>query len=98
MQNTPDINNLRFEIDRIHFDILKLIHERVLVTEKIWQLKKQNQLPMTDSIREKNLIHLYDDSEYLQNHTEFKELYHNVIRNLILENKNYLEKLNKNEA
>lgn len=51
-----DIKDLRNNIDRIDNEILKLFHERMKTSIEIAKYKKENNLPIKDAARERELI------------------------------------------
>lgn len=55
-----DIELLRSEIDRIHRDMGLLFQQRLSVIQKIWKLKKVNQIALVDVNREQDIIHCFD--------------------------------------
>ena len=46
----------RGRVDEITYELVRLIHERDLVVKKITRAKKELDLPMLDSNREKQLV------------------------------------------
>jgi chorismate mutase len=54
------IDQLRTEIDQIHVDMARLFRQRLLLSQKIWEIKKNNNIPLIDSDREKKIIHQFD--------------------------------------
>ncbi len=63
-----DLNNARIEINRIDREIVILLEERFDFVTKIGKYKKENNLPVYDSEREKivvnNCISYLDNKEY----------------------------------
>lgn len=51
-----DINDYRVRIDQIDTELLSLLEERMRVAEGIAQYKKENSIPITDAIREREVI------------------------------------------
>lgn len=95
-QRLKEMNQLRHEIDDLHHQLFSLIEKRILMTEKIWRLKRTLDLPLNDDERELQLIHLP-----LQHHSTTQgpsfdagacEIYQKLTRLLIRENKALLEK------
>lgn len=52
----PHINELREKIDKIDFDIAKLIEDRVEVAREIGKLKAIKGLPLEDTKREREIL------------------------------------------
>jgi len=48
----PEITKLRAEMDQVHIELVQLLQKRLDLTEKIWQIKKAQQIPFVDSNRE----------------------------------------------
>ncbi len=86
------IPKLRQEIEKLHEELLKLILKRKDLVDQIWQLKKENKLEMTDITREQALIEQFDQRLELKNDPRLKDFYHNVVKNIIAENKKYAKK------
>lgn len=51
-----DIKNLRCEIERIDKEIAKLFEERMNISKEIAIYKKENNLPIEDKAREKEIL------------------------------------------
>lgn len=83
-----EIEKLRLEIDQIHVELARLFKQRLSVTEKIWQIKKANSLPLIDQRREQTIVHRFDTET--SNLAEQLAL-QNFFKSLIFENKKYLE-------
>lgn len=83
-----EIEKLRSEIDQIHVEMARLFLRRLVVTEKIWQIKKAHQLPLIDQQREQSIIHKFDTSSLGMNEQLALQ---NFFKNLISENKKFLE-------
>lgn len=83
-----DIEKLRAEIDQIHQEMAELFKQRLQLTEQIWKIKKEHQLPMLDQKREDNIVHGFDlkaaDSAE-------KAALQNFFKSILIENKIYLE-------
>jgi chorismate mutase len=86
------INKLRQDIEKLHEDLLKLILKRKDLVDQIWQLKRDHQLDMTDMNREQALIEQFDQTPELKNDPALRDFYHNVVKNIIAENKKYAKK------
>jgi chorismate mutase len=87
-----EINRLRQDIEKLHEDLFKLILKRKDFVDQIWKLKRQDQLDMTDMNREQALIEQFDQTLELKNDPALKDFYHNVVKNIIAENKKYAKK------
>ena len=87
-----DIKQLRQGIEKLHEDLLKLILKRKDLVDQIWVLKKENQMDMTDNQREQALIEQFDQTPELKNDPALRDFYHNVVKNIIAENKKYAKK------
>ncbi len=83
---------LRHEIEKLHQDLLHLILKRKDLVSQIWVVKKTDNVDMIDLGREKALIEQFDHTEALQNDPALKNFYHNVVKNIIAENKKYAGK------
>ena len=84
----PDIQKLRSEIDSIHQEMAKLFKQRLEVTQKIWEIKKQQNLPLHDQNREDLIIHQFDQttSDPLE-----QVALQNFFKCVLAENKKFLE-------
>ena len=51
-----DINDYRARIDQIDTELMSLLEERMRVAEGIAQYKKENSIPITDAMREREVI------------------------------------------
>ncbi|MBC7754402.1 MAG: chorismate mutase [Moraxellaceae bacterium] len=86
------IIQLRQEIEKLHEELLHLILKRKNLVSQIWEIKKTNRRDMIDLDREKALIDQFDQTPELQNDPALKNFYHNVVKNIIAENKKYARK------
>lgn len=86
------ITKLRQDIEALHKDLLKLILKRKDLVDQIWQLKRDSQLDMNDLSREQALIEQFDQTPELKNDPGLRDFYHNVVKNIIAENKKYAKK------
>ncbi len=86
------ITKLRQDIEALHEDLLKLILKRKDLVNQIWQLKRDNQMDMNDMGREQSLIEQFDQHPALKNDPALRDFYHNVVKNIIAENKKYAKK------
>lgn len=90
MQNSEsEINKLRTQIDQIHVDLGRLFLQRLQLNLKIWELKKQHQLPLLDSTRESEIIHRFDAKAENENE---KMALQNFFKTILIESKNYTGK------
>ena len=83
-----EIDQLRAQIDQLHSQMAGLLRQRLKLTEKIWNLKKAQQIALHDSNRENAIIHQFDDSS--SNELE-KIALQNFFKSILSENKKYLE-------
>lgn len=83
-----DIENLRSEIDSIHVEMARLFKRRLVVTQKIWEIKKQQNLPLHDQSREDLIVHQFDQST--QDSLEQVAI-QNFFKCVLAENKKFLE-------
>lgn len=86
------IAKLRRDIEKLHEDLLQLILKRKDLVDQIWQHKRDNQMDMNDMGREQALIEQFDHVPELKNDPALREFYHNVVKNIIAENKKYAKK------
>lgn len=89
-QSLNEIEILRQKIEILHQDFFKIICDRQDLVCQIWDLKKKSNLAMIDHQREELLIHQFDESTVLKNDENFKEMYHNIVKNIMTETKKYL--------
>lgn len=85
MQN---IDTLRGEIDRIQTELVGLFRQRLTLTRKIWDLKKEQKLPLLDARREEILIHQFDS---LISDDSEREAVQQFVRAILVANKSHLE-------
>lgn len=85
------MKSLRKDIDQIHINLFKLLMERKKTTQKIWKLKKNNQLKYTDLNRELYLIHQFDNTKQLKGDPELQKYYHSIVKSILRETKKYLK-------
>lgn len=91
MKKASDIKNLRRDIDRIHSSIFDLLLERVVVTEKIWAIKKNTKMKLTDQKRETEVIHQFDQHPVLKKNPSLKKMIQEIQTTIIKKNKTYLK-------
>ena len=89
------MKELRSEIDQIHKQIFALLVQRVKITEKIWEIKKNNKIKLTDKSRESTLIHMFDTSKEARKNPEFKKMIQKIQKTILTENKKYLKNAKK---
>jgi chorismate mutase len=98
MKKENEIKNFRSKIDRIHRHIFDLLLERVQASEKIWQIKKTQQLNRIDPKREDKIIHMFDNHKKIKKNKDLKKMIHSIQKNILKENKKYLTQIcRKNE-
>ena len=83
-----EIDPLRAEIDQIHDQMRALFQKRLALTRQIWEIKKNQNLPLTDVAREEKIIHRFDP--VIQN-TEERKAVQNFFKSLLFESRKYLE-------
>jgi chorismate mutase len=67
-----EIKNLRTEIDKLDQRLLKLLKQRIHITEKIGKIKKSNSADILDTQRESEIFsNLLEAGENLQIKDEF---------------------------
>ncbi len=91
MKKASDIKNLRRDIDRIHSSIFELLLERASVTEKIWAIKKDKKMKLTDQKRETEVIHQFDQHSKLKKNPALKKMIQDIQKIIIKKNKTYLK-------
>lgn len=84
-----DIPSLRLEIDLIHTQMAELFRRRLLISEKIWELKKSQGLSLIDVHRENALLHQFDS---LASNEREKQALQDLVQTLLDINKAYLRK------
>ncbi len=83
-----DIDQLRSEIDQIHAQLGTLFKRRLMLTQKIWTIKKAQGLVLIDLKREEKIIHQFDESA--SDAWEQKAL-QGFFKSILRESKTYLE-------
>lgn len=81
--------SLRREVNEIHQQLFELLLKRLEVTEKIWQIKIDEEIPFHDSSRENELFQIPLQMN-LRGHPEALELYKHVTQFILRENKRIL--------
>ncbi len=56
IDNVPDIDKLRIEIDRLDSELLRIFNQRAALALKIGEVKKVLDLPVYDPSREKRIF------------------------------------------
>lgn len=83
-----DIEKIRSEIDHIHIELTKLFRQRLVLAQKIWDLKKSQQAPLIDPQREEFIIHRFDQSI---EHVDEQVAVQNFFRGVLDETRRFLE-------
>lgn len=83
-----EIDKLRAEMDKIHIELGLLLQKRLDLTEKIWQIKKQQQLPLVDLNREDLILQKIKKSV---SDSEQQTFLTEIFKNILVETKKYLE-------
>lgn len=83
-----EIDTIRSEIDQIHSDMAKLFQRRLVLTKKIWEIKKVNRMSFFDPKREESIIHRFDD---LVTDIDERVALQNFFKSILNESKEYLE-------
>jgi chorismate mutase len=91
-KESDQIQNLRKQVEDLHRDLFDFMVARKDLVEQIWKLKQTGQLPLTDGAREQHLVHQFDHESALKNDQNLKECYQNIVKNIILESKTYLNR------
>lgn len=82
------IDQLRCEIDQIHVDMARLFRHRLQLTQKIWEIKETNTMPLVDPLRETKIIHQFD--QHIQDPSE-KLAVQNFFKNILSETQIFLK-------
>ena len=80
MLANQDLNNLRFKIDAVDAEIIRLFQERMHISSEIAEFKKEHQLPVQDVQREREKI----SDLILKSEEDFKS-YTSVLYSLLFE-------------
>ena len=88
MSEIQEIEKLRGELDQIHTELTDLLRQRLVITEKIWKIKVEKQLPFTDEKRELAIFHRFDDT--IPEAAE-RSAIQNILRSIVGESKKYNE-------
>ena len=83
-----EIEKLRAEMDKIHIELSLLLQRRLDLTQKIWQIKKAQQLPLLDLNREELILEKVKNSVSDSDRQVFLT---QVFKNILGETKKYLE-------
>ncbi len=83
-----EIEKLRAEMDQIHIELGLLLKRRLDITQEIWQIKKENQIPFFDSNREELIL---QKMKNLVQDSDQKIFLNQVFKNILVETKKYLQ-------
>lgn len=83
-----EIEKIRSEIDQIHRELVRLFRQRLLLSQKIWEIKRSNNLPLIDSDRESLIIHSFDESI---SQIEEKQAVQGFLKSLLSESRKFLQ-------
>lgn len=83
-----EIEKLRAEMDKIHIELSLLLQKRLDLTQKIWQIKKAQQLPLLDLNREELILQKVKSSTTDSDQQLFLS---QVFKSILVETKKYLE-------
>jgi chorismate mutase len=83
-----EIENLRGELDQIHSELASLLRRRLVLTQEIWKIKIEKQLPFTDEKRELAIFHKFDD---VIAEMDERQVVQNVLKCIVSESKKYTE-------
>lgn len=83
-----DIEKLRLEVDQIHHQLFELFRRRLILTRKIWEIKKHKGLPLVDLAREEKIIHQFDSMVVDK---EEQKAVQSIFGVILKETKSYLE-------
>jgi chorismate mutase len=89
-----EIEKLRSEIDEIHAQLASLFRKRLLLAQRIWEIKKSQKISFIDSSREYSIVHRFD--EKIHDPAE-KLAVQNFFKCILDENKKILEAQNLND-
>ena len=83
-----EIEKLRADLDEIQAELVSLFRRRLVITQKIWRIKKSTDLALSDLPREHAMIHRFDAeiSEEIE-----QTAVQNFSKNILSETKKYLE-------
>ncbi len=83
-----DIDQLRYEVDKVNLDMKNLFQKRLKLTMEIWKIKKIQSMSFFDEARETKIIHRFDSE--IENPIEKKSV-QNFFKSVIHETKTFLE-------
>ncbi len=83
-----EIEKIRDEVDQIHIELARLFRQRLALTQKIWEIKKAEGLPLIDQKREDIIIHRFDQSIP---HADEQVVVQNFFKSVLAETRKYLE-------
>lgn len=89
-----DLEKNRIKINKIDEQIAELFEQRMLSAKQIALYKKENNLPIFDSTREKEILE--KETSYIKN-DNLKQYYSNFIQNLMNISKDYQKSIIQNE-
>jgi len=70
-----DLQELRTEIDKIDQQLIQLIEQRMDISKKVAEYKKQHNLPIHDPVREQEILEKLSAKAGDDNKENIKELY-----------------------
>jgi len=73
------MERLRNQIDKIDDNLVDLLEKRKSIVKKIWQIKKQQKLPLIDLKREREIINKAKKRAKTLNKKELEKLFKEVI-------------------
>jgi len=83
-----EIDKIRSEIDDIHGELAQLFQRRLVLTKKIWEIKKAKQLEFFDQKRENGIVHRFDN---VIADADERRAIQNFFKSILSESKKYLE-------
>lgn len=83
------LKTYRKKIDKIDNKIIRLLDKRLIVAQKIGEYKKQNNLPITNLNREKEILNKFSKKT---KKTKLKKNFINKLFNLIFKNSKDVQK------
>lgn len=83
-----EIEKIRLEIDQIHIQLVDLFRRRLVLSRKIWELKKRDNLPFIDTKRESKIVHQFDSVIV---DTDEQKSVQNLFACILKESKDFLE-------
>lgn len=83
-----EIEKLRAEMDQVHNELVRLFQKRLDITQKIWQIKKANQMPFLDPAREDLIL---QKIEKLTEDEDQKSFLTQIFKTVLVQTKIYLK-------